>query len=109
MSVGEYVYKIMLDEGAQIPDHKRQEVINQVEDAAVNRRFLWLERAGKIIGFLTYMEKNNKVFINNCIIYKSYRNAFNFIALRRFFRSNFKGKQFYWENKRKNDKLCFVK
>lgn len=109
MSIGEQILNKMIKEGADIPTGKRAEVIEEVNKAVEDSHFFIIEKDGSDIGFLTYFEKGDKVFINNCVVYRKFRSVASLMSLRRFFRSAYEGKRFYWRSKKRNGKLCFVK
>ncbi len=109
MSIGEQILNKMIKEGADIPEGKKLEVAKEVEKAIEDKHFLIIEKDGKDIGFLTYFEKPDGIFVNNCIIYKNFRGIINLIYLRKFFREKYKGLKFYWRSKKRGAKLCIVK
>ena len=99
----------MIEEGAEIPFDKYIEVRDEINEAIADGHFYIVERKGKEIGFFTYFEIKGKVFINNCVIFKRYRDRNNFISIRRFFREKYPDQPLYWMSKRRNEKLCIVK
>ena len=102
-----YLLEIMLEEG--MPPEKTQEVSQQLDDALKNDTIRFIKKDGVTIGFLTYYPEDGKIFINNCVIFKSFRNSANFLYLRKIFRRQFKGMQFTWESKKRNDKMVYVR
>ncbi len=109
MNIGTYILNKMIREGADIPEEKKAEVIEEVNEAITDNHFFIIAKNGKDIGFFSYFEIRGRIFMNNCVIFKEFRSRTNLLSLRRLFKDKYKGRQFYWRSKKRNEKLCLVK
>jgi len=82
--------------GGDIPAKKKQEVARQIEQALRDNTFVFIERDGHPIGFFTYFMRDDKVLVNNCYIFKEYREKSNLLRSRHKIRRL--GKPFYFTN-----------
>jgi len=108
MTAGWILLKRMLEEGAEIPERQFDEVATEIDEAIAEKHFHIVRKDSKVIGFFTLFFKDNKLFINNCIIYQQFRDKNNLLYMRKYFRENFKDWRFFWESK-KNNKMCCVR
>lgn len=96
--------EVLVDKiGDDIPKKKKKEVARQIEQALRDNTFVFIERDGRPIGFFTYFDRDGKVLVNNCYIFKEYRHKANLLKSRHRIRKL--GKPFYFINgKRKRRK-----
>ncbi len=78
-------------------------VKQNIQEAISDHRIHYLERDGKTIGFHTWEEKGDKIFINNLWIEEQYRNKNNLLSLRKYFRDMYSGKVHYWRNRKRGE------
>ena len=106
MSIGQQLLDIMLKDDVFIPLEEWKGIVRSLDRAIEDKNIYWIERDNKTIGFATYKEKADKIFLNYCFIYKKFRGKYNLLSLRKFFRGIHNN--FAWKSKRRN-RLCFVK
>ena len=84
------------------------EVKQNIQKAIQNNKIHFIERNGQTIGFHTWEEKGDKIFINNLWIEKAYRNKDNLLSLRKYFRNMYLGKIHYWRNRKSKRMVSYV-
>ena len=99
--IAEELVQVMESEGVNIPPEEREKVLRDLHEAVKNERIYFIEKNGKTVGFLTYVERPKGTLINYAFIYKAFRDTLNFVALRSFFRDKFKSR-FSWKSRRRN-------
>ena len=104
--IGNDLVNIMMSEGVHIPPEEREQVLKDLNEAVKNNRIYFIEKDGKTVGFLTYVDRQKNVLINYAFIYKKFRDAINFLSLRMLFRDKF-GTRFVWKSRRRN-RMCNV-
>lgn len=92
--------------GEEIPAGKRGEVIRQIEAAIRDRTFHFIERQGRPIGFFTYIEKGDKILVNNCYVFKEERGTHNLLQSRHFLKE--KNRLLYWLNGRRKRRVEYA-
>jgi hypothetical protein len=109
MNFGKFLLKKMIREGLDVPPERHAEVIDECNEAAEKNQIFIIEKGGQEIGFFTFFEIRDKIFFNNGVIYKEFRDRFNLLSIRKFFREMYPGRRLYWYSKKRNKKLCIVK
>ena len=97
------IIDFMVSEGLEVP-HKDSTMEN-LTDALAGNRVRVLYKFGIPIGFFSWREfyKENKqyIYIENMCVKKKYRNAANFLSLRKFFRKAYPLMEFgYWHSQK---------
>lgn len=99
--------KMIVDRiGDEIPEDKRAEVTKQIDEAIQNKTFHIIEKNGKEIGFFTYVEKDDKILVNNCYIFKWYRDTNNLLGSRHFLKE--KHRSLYWLNGKRKRRVEYA-
>lgn len=106
MTVGEKLVVIMLEDGVEISSVEQEKAVNAINKAVDEKKIYWIGNKQGLIGFATYKEKEDKVLLNYCFIYKRFRDRCNLLSLRKFFRDKYDN--FIWHSRRRN-RMCFVK
>jgi hypothetical protein len=106
---GQDLLDIVLLEGVDITETQK-ELVDEFDKAIEEDRVYFIPKGDDTIGFLTweYHEEEGRVLINKCVVYRKFRNKANFFQLRKYFRSLFKGVEFYWKSKKRN-RACYVR
>ena len=83
------------------------EVKQNIREAIKDNRIHWLEKNGKTIGFHTWEDEGDRIFINNMWIKEEYRDKDNLLNLRKYFRQMYpSGKSFYWNKRKTGEEKC---
>lgn len=97
--IGRELVNIMLKDGVVIPfQHNVEE---DIQKSITDKHIQFIEKDGHTIGFATYKDKNGKLLLHYCFIYKKFRDKGNLLHFRKLFRSLHDG-EFYWRNRRRN-------
>jgi hypothetical protein len=97
----------ILEREVDFPIENKDKVLSDLEEAVRDKKVMVIEHKQDPIGFLTYKIKNSQVFICYCVIYREFRDRFNLLDLRHYFRKQFKGMRYSWKSKRRN-RICCV-
>ncbi len=106
MTIGEWLIDIMIKDGVSISQDEKYKAILSIDKAVRDKKIYMIEKDNSTIGFATYKEKSDGIFLNYCFIYKKFRGKNNLLGMRKFFRE--KSKNFIWRSRRRN-RLCFVR
>lgn len=106
MTMGRQLLEVMLEDGVSVPSEERDKVIIALDKAINDKKIYWIGNRQGIIGFATYKDKVDKIFLDYCFIYKEFRDRCNLLSLRKFFREIHDN--FAWKSRKRN-RLCFVK
>ncbi len=86
-----------------------EDVKKSIREAIDENHIHFLEKDREIIGFHTWEDEGNRIFINNLWIEKEHRNNNNLLSLRKYFREKYpSGKSFYWRNRKKREEVLYV-
>lgn len=93
--LGQRLLECIINSGVNI--NNRQEVIDEINEAIEKGTLVTIFKKGSAIGFFTYFEHGDEVFMNNCLIFGE-KDRNNLLSLRNTFRERFKDKRFTWES-----------
>ena len=106
---GKVLLNTVISNGINVSIEKRGIVVKEIDEAIKEHRLHYIEQRGQLIGFLVCKKKGNKIFVNNCAIYKKFQNIGSLMVIRNTLRRIYKNIDcFYWKSRKRN-RICYAK